>query len=607
MIHWDGKQAHVTIPRLATNGSLTAVSSSGSATKLAGDLTIRSYRNTNGFGFHNFPVSGIDYGDLTEAFGREQTWVSVTIDPCEDLTFGIFSCELVTISLFPNPLGLIILGIVSASLDHACYGMSVTSERLSKGHLSLRRFAPPGAANVWQLYDAKGPQEPLAHQIRIQCLTQFSSEVFKFWLNQTDMTSLMESTYYSIQVKSIIMTDLQAGNCPFIMLNEGTKGHVVVAYDIEDSNVPGIAYFIYIYDPNDEFTIDENSDPARHLDREQTLGRIPVLENGQFNPPKGLGWGSSYEVHGHLTVAPYDVIPFNPTFPISPDGVMVLVFGSATIDQVTDAKDRTLFKPDGTINTDPATRLVSRVAPWAPFNGVNQSEEVSKGFIFEDNGFYRWIVKGINDGKYSNYVLSEKMSVLVDNLPVGPTSLDEIYINPLEASFGFHTADTSKQLLVKLVAGAIDGSLRTIILNTTSGNDGLDEISFDESRDTVYYLHGGQSTTFTITLGWAGNTHLPTVFNSEPISIGPGQTIAIHPTDWHLLNQAPVEMLITGPNIPNGQTANYLSYSRHPSVHNRHSKCFRRRKYAKEFGSSDDFLTDGCKFDSRLNMVDHER
>ena len=549
----DGRLAHVAVPRLATNGELTAVSVSGtSATKLSGELTIRSYRNTNGFRFHNFPVTGIDYGDLTEAFGQSQTWVSVEINPCKHASFGLISCELATISLFPNPLGLIILGIVSKSLDHACYGMSVTSARLSKGHLSFGSFVPSGATNVWQLYDAGGPMEPLAHHIRIQCLTQFSSEVFKFWLDQSDIFSLEETSYFSTQAKNIITTDLQTGKCPFIMMSNGSSGHVVVAYDLEDSDDPDIAYYIYVYDPNDEYTKDENVIPDTHLYREQTLGRITVYKNGRFSPPKNLDWDSSYEVHGHLIVVPYDVIPFNPTFPVSPDGVVMLVSGSASIEQVTDAKDHKLFKASGTINTDPETRLISRVAPWAPFNGFNQPE-ISKSLILEDNGFYRWTLKGMNDGKYSNFVLAEHMGMIVDELPVSPTSLDEIYVNTHEGSFGFHTTEPSKPLSVKLVTRSSDASLRTIALNTTSTNDGHDEISFDESRDTIYYRHEGQMTTFTITLGWAGNSDLPTVFTSEPIPIGPGETAAFRPTDWHLLNQTPVDLLITGPNNPNRQ------------------------------------------------------
>ena len=430
--------------------------------------------------------------------------VSVTIDPCEDLTFGVISCELVTISLFPNPLGLIILGIVSKSLDAACFGMSVTSERLLKGHLSLGGFTPSGATSVWQLNDKTGPEEPLAHHIRIQCLAQFSTEIVKYWLSQANLLSLSESTYFSDQAKNIITTDLRDGNYPFIMLKDDLfgGGHVVVAYDLEESDDPDISYYIYIYDPNDQFTIDENTNPITHLDREQALGRIPVYDNGRFTAPKGLGYEPN-EVHGHLIVAPYSLIPFKPTFPLSIEGVLTFVMGSASIEQVTDAKNHTLFDRDGRINTDPATRLVSSVAPWVPFNGFNQSE-MYKGFILGDIGFYRWRVKGTDNGKYSNFVLSDNFGVQLDDLSVSPNSTDEISINPHEASCGFHTGDSSKQLSIKLVASVDDDSMRTIVLKTTSQYDGYDEISFDGSREHDFYRHGGEPSTFTVTLGWAG-------------------------------------------------------------------------------------------------------
>ena len=103
------------------------------------------------------------------------------------------------------------------------------------------------------------------------------------------------------------------------------------------------------------------------------------------------------------------------------------------------------------------------------------------------------------------------------------------------------------------MSGASDSSLRTIVLNTNSHKGGYDQISFDVSRDKVFYCHDGEPTTFTVALGLAGNSNPPTVFTSEPLSIGPGETAVLHPTDWNILNQAPVELLITGPNNPNAQ------------------------------------------------------
>jgi hypothetical protein len=303
--------------------------------------------------------------------------------------------------------GFIVLGIAN-KLDAACFGISVTSGRLSKGHLTISRFSPFGAINAWQLNDEKGPEEPLAHHIKIQCLTQYGAELLKYVLDQGDLLSLEESSYFSNQAKTMIVNDLRGGNYPFILMLNGSEGHLVVAYDLEESDETDISFYIYIYDPNEPFRFTENSDPELHLEREKTRGRIPVYRNGRFNSPQGLGW-ESMEVHGHLLVLPYDSIPFNPIFPASPEGVLTLVTGSANIEQITDATGRTLFDSNGSINMDAATRLVSKIAYWVPVNSINKSKK-SNGFLIGDNKFYRWTVKGINTGKYSNFVLSENMA-----------------------------------------------------------------------------------------------------------------------------------------------------------------------------------------------------
>ena len=64
----------------------------------------------------------------------------------------------------------------------------------------------------------------------------------------------------------------------------------------------------------------------------------------------------------------------------------------------------------------------------------------------------------------------------------------------------------------------------------------------------LFYTHEGEATTFTITLGWTGNMARPTVFTAEPISIGPGETAAFHPTNWRSLNNSPVELILMGHN-----------------------------------------------------------
>src|SRR5215211_564961 len=562
-----GRTASVRVPRLATDGPLTVKTVHGSFT-LKEVFAVRTHRNTHGFAFENYDINYFSYEDLSEAFGKEQTYISITLDPCEPFFF-LPSCPVLTLSLIPNPIGLIVREVALKSIDASCYGMAVTSERLLKGEISYGSFMPGGATTVRQLCAADGPWEPLKHHIFIQNLSQISAEIYKHWLSQADVVfTLKDSSDYRDRARNMITDDLRDGNYPFIMIREGGKGHVVVAYDLEESNESNIAYYIYTYDPNYPFAEgmsidgvpvnenlvagsrgeDEKRSQYTHLGREETLSRITVYNTGRYDPPRTLGWSSNIEMRSNFVVTPYEVVPRRPTFPASIEGMLIFAFGSVTITQISDANDCMLFGPDGSINTDPITHLRSAVAPWVPLNGIQQSA-LSDAYIIEDNKYHRWTLKGKDKGKYSNFIIAKDFGVKLDDLPVNPTSTDEISVDPIQATFGFHTDESSKPLSVSLVAGgASDRSTRTVILKTTSNSSGHDVLAFDTSRETFSYTHEGEPTTFTITLGWAGNMGRPTVFRSEPLSIGPGEIATFHPTNWPSLDQSPVELILTGQN-----------------------------------------------------------
>jgi hypothetical protein len=559
----DGELASVRVPRLATFGPLTVITPYGSFTSKE-DFIPKSYRNTNGFAFENNFTIHIGFDDLTEAFGKDQTYITFRVDVCSKLFFGLFSCEF-KINIIKNPLVATIMSFMAGSITNACFGMSLTSERLLKGEVSFGRFMPTDATNVRQLYEESYPWDSIRHYVKVQSAVQLSSEIIKHWLNEADLLSVEDSSVFRDRVRDLIKNDLKSGNYPLIsMIPEIVpgNGHTVVAYDLEEGvGESDIAYYIYIYDPNTPFVqripIDEN-DPKfaggpggeikkTHLGREQTLGRIPVYNTGRFDPPSNLGWSTNIEIHGHLVVFPYEVIPRKPTALLSPEGMINFVMGSATIVQITDAENRTLFSPDGRINNNPSTRLKSAVAPWVPWNGSNQLE-LAESYMIGTNGYYKWMVKGTGSGKYSNLVLSSNFSLKLDNLSTSPASTDEISVDPTIASFGFHTNDYSKPLSVSIVdgGGTSDNSFRTAVLRTTSYGTGNESLSFNSLHDTLLYTHHGEPTTFTLTLGWTGNNGPPTVFTSEPISIGHDETATFHPTNWVSLNQSPVELTVIG-------------------------------------------------------------
>ena len=69
------------VPALATTGNVTIVPAQGDPAYAAGNtLQIDSFRNTDGFPFHNFDYDGLSLGELTDAFGSDALFVRV--NPC---------------------------------------------------------------------------------------------------------------------------------------------------------------------------------------------------------------------------------------------------------------------------------------------------------------------------------------------------------------------------------------------------------------------------------------------------------------------------------------------------------------------------------------------
>ena len=76
----DGTRLTVRVAPLATTGTVTV--STGIASSTSSDTVfVDSYRNTNGFSFHNY-TPHITFDQMTQAFGHDQTYDCLGIDAC---------------------------------------------------------------------------------------------------------------------------------------------------------------------------------------------------------------------------------------------------------------------------------------------------------------------------------------------------------------------------------------------------------------------------------------------------------------------------------------------------------------------------------------------
>ncbi len=287
----DLRQYTVTTPSYATSGRLTLRRIVGSPVD-AGAVTSRTYRNTNAFSFHNYPVNDLVYDDMVRAFGHDQMYDSVNL--CYP-----FDCTIT----FRDPLAMIWTAIVRSetvgtSGSGHCYGISVTNLRLLSGALDVASY-PHGAATVYGL--TKSPA--LTAEIQAAHLQQFSVEMIGAELDQAS-PGLLGSTVVLARLKAAL-----AKGPAVVALRDGlTDGHVVVAYALED--LGGGQFAVDLYDNNKEYLATEDSDTSgvTHVGR-QDGSRIYLDANGWSYDMGSSTWGGAWlDPFAGIMVLPYSFV-----------------------------------------------------------------------------------------------------------------------------------------------------------------------------------------------------------------------------------------------------------------------------------------------------------
>jgi hypothetical protein len=543
----DGSELHVRVPRLGTDGALMVWLPDGGKMYSPSNFKVQTYRNMRGYAFLNSDafqnlVGGYNFNDCVELFGYAQTHLLGT---------GI-----------PDPLVGVFVLIANASLKSGqCFGFSLSSQRLMHGDAAYNWF--PFQPNLttptpWNLLgpdngDTVGASPSLTHYVHLQHLAQLSAEQVHYWLASAswNLTQASSSSIYN-QVAGY----LNAGDHPLIEIRDG-DGHVLVGYDLEPGAGPN-DYYIDVYDPNLPFITSENDALAGdHLTREQNSRVHVTADNHWSNPHNGGLWSGGFN---NLVVLPYNVVPVQPKLPTSLDGFLTFVLGgSAQSAQFADTNGLTLFMPDGSINTNAATRLTNAM-PFAPLSDTNSGPA---GFIFATttneivgmttNDFVH-TVRGTGVGAYTHSVLGHDFITRIIDINANTNTLDTVTVNSQSPVVRFQTSDPSKPLKVQLLARATNGAVHTATFWTTTFANAGDKFSYDQSSERMIFSHVGPSTAFGFTLSQADQNGNPAVFVSANLLIGAGDTAIIRPTDWQNLGTTPVTLTVTNATGQSNQT-----------------------------------------------------
>lgn len=271
----EGTSATMTVPRLASTGTLT-VTSAGQPATLASPLAIDSYRNTEGFQFANLPHTG-NYAELTGAFGSNATYETITVNTCAPET--CITHQLSPIRIIQNAFAKIYLPSEERGL---CYGMALASLQFASGAVALSNFSST-AQDAFELGSTGGPGPALEAFLANRFLLQYS--------DQARASRRLEAAS-ATRTAATLRTEIEtAGSHGAIITLSGTaaagaEGHAMVATGVEDIPEHEGAFLVNVIDSDSQYIAgqysEEGTDGMVHSDR---VTQIQVEPDGQWTYP----------------------------------------------------------------------------------------------------------------------------------------------------------------------------------------------------------------------------------------------------------------------------------------------------------------------------------
>ncbi len=569
-INSSGTELTANVPALGTAGPVSVVSG-GVAGASAASMTINSYRNVDGYQFKNYDPH-IDFEQLTDAFGEGQTYD--TIDFCWP-----FGCDVHV----RDPFAMIFNAVANASITNgACFGISLSTQRLLEGHRLLGEF-PPGNefGDIFGLENKTEPTGQLTNFINAMHVQQLSIQFLTHWLEDDAWSGIEGGAVTSQTVYAEIKAAFAAHEYPLVSMLKGGEGHVVVAYNLEGAPP---SYYIDVYDSNEPFNAggsEENSSSGGHHKENWEKSRVHVGSDGEWSLPST---GISGENPG-LIVTTAESLPWEwPDMP-TPLGLVELsggklgratgahlssarpkvplgglLFGSAGpgetagssatpppasgVTQLTDAAGHTLFAPNGTLNENPATRLVA--APFAS-EGSTKGAPAQIYLLPRGTGTLKATVTGTGAGPDTHTLIEPHFVAQIDTQS-GKGVKDTLTFAAGSGKVGFATQASDKPLALTLLGGS-GKERRTVEVTTTSLRGAGDTLAFTGGQSGLSFTHHGAPTTFKLTLSAQGPKSAPTVFESAPMHIGTGASASIGTVHWGSLAAATVHIEIGGHSV----------------------------------------------------------
>ena len=482
------------VPRLATTGPVTIVPPAGDPPYAsANSLTIDSVRNVDAFPFANFSFDGLSLGELTDAYGAQELFVSV--NPC-----GLFGGDCRIVTPIPNPLTAIEWPIISKALSASnghCFGISRAVQEFLDGKKPVRDIS---SGSIFDTPSAARPSTDVIHFLDGQHSLQASDQFLSAWFTRFKTVGAQTAR---------VQNALSRRDFPIVTIQHGLEGHAVLAYDSVTN--PDGTVDVYVYDSNRPFTPSEDANGGVHA--------AQVNQSVVHLDPAGGKWsylmadGTTWQGGGNtIFVVPEDVIPQSPSLP-----------GLSTLTSALAGLEFTIFG-----SQDASVRVAGSPSPDHFLPALDSHAVPGTGGTIvsgKRGGPTSTHLIGRKRGHYSAAVVRNGFAASVSDVATKRGVHDDVRAQGDSLTFA---GGMDRPLTVDLADQPKGAMAWSATLHTQTDAGGSDGASLAPSG-TLEYSHHGSATTISFTLsGMMGNGESAT-FASGPIRIEPGDHLAVRP------------------------------------------------------------------------------
>ncbi len=523
----------------------------------------------NAMGFHNPTTYTLSYpwdpwgtGRYRDAFGDDvylSLWICIGLPWWDPWNGWVCLGYEIEEPFCPDPIAAIFYGAVFCWIARygECFGMSSTALEFYHDTLNIDDYPPTTADSVSGLSN----EGELRRHVDWRQGAQMSSEVLNTYLDTLIGGLIPSSEYTGLGAwMQMVKSSIDGGDLGVATMICSAGAHAVVPYAYEDVDSTHTRF--YVYDSNRPLM----SDPVTALDQclwnTSENDHPPYIEVAK----EGVYWDWSFiwpdgtvttdEVG--LAFVPWNVINGDRTLPLSVEGIIELLAGSAGV-AVEDGSG-------GSVGYDGAGDLqwgIEGAAPLPLFSGLGQ--KVQNWYL--PKGDYTTRVKGTGEGLYNwSWINNGTSAFDLESAEIKGTSEDSIAVsyadgNPYRGSMRYGTNDAEKEYTLAQVSkfGVRERVYRIKGADLTS--TGEHEVGTNGNNTGIVFTnHGTVPTTFDVE--FQHNVISDTVWNSsrrptaprlptasrQGITVGPGETVTIRPLNWLDLDHTVV--IIEGETVP---------------------------------------------------------